>query len=145
MSATAAQLDAAERALKSIEDTRRGAWTEALGTWSADPSAKAAAVSFFEKTVPAAMDALRRRLDKIDSDSDWSRWVSDANALYKSIADVAGYRTEWSMLNVLYSAGKQTVIDVGTGAGQIASAAKSGTAWGIAAALLVLYVAWRAS
>ncbi len=136
------RVDAGIAALNSLEKERAGARWQVLSTWSADSSAKAAALSYFENTVPQAIAALSRRLDsRIADDAYWSRWSSDANDVHKGIAQVAGYSSEWSMLGVLLATGKATGGELGTAAQSAVKGAGVGA--GLVAFLLLGYVALK--
>lgn len=146
MSATPAQRAAAETALKDLERNRGAALFDVVNSFDVSGGqSQDAAMYFLETTVPNAMDSLRKQLERVNTDGDWMKWVTSAEQLYRSIAEVNGYTSEWSLTGVLIATGKETAVDVKTGAEEIASAAKSGPLWGVLFALGILYVAWRAS
>lgn len=129
-------------ALTDLERTRYACYLDQLGTtrtWGAE-SSKDAALSYFGKTCVSALDALRRRLDALD-DSGWERWVADADSLYRDMADVAGYRREWSLRGVLLDTGKKTARDIGTAAQTVVK--NAGTGAGVFGFLLAAFVAWK--
>jgi hypothetical protein len=137
------RLEAGIAALNDLERERYGAWVQVLSTWSADAVSKAAAVSYFEKTVPEAIASLRRRLDsRLGDDVYWQRWCADAAEVHRGIADVMGYRREWSMLSVLTSSVVATAGQLGTAA----QSAVKGAGVGAGAVVFVVgaFLAWKA-
>lgn len=138
MSATAQQREVAEKALAELEQERQGAWYHVASTYAASDSSRDAALYYLGKTVPAALDSLRRQLDLVDGESRWSQWVATATELHKGIAEVAGSTAEWGMASVLLGASREA-------AEQLGAAAKSGASWGAGTftLLALAYVAWK--
>lgn len=147
MSATSAQREAAELALTDLEKLRRAAWLDTLATRETfGAGVKDDVLRYLEFTVPEAIASLRRQLDRVDTRGySWQRWVENAESLRSDIAAIAGDVTKWSLKGVLLATGEKTARDVGQGLQEVGAAAKSGTTWGVLAALIVLYVAWKVS
>lgn len=139
MSFTAEQIAAGEAALKDLERQRTGALAEAQRTFG-DASSRDAALGFFKTDVPNAIDSLRRQLFA-GREGSWPRWVADAQALQKNIADVAGYSSEWSLLGVLKGAAGATGTTISNTANNVVAGA--GTGAGVFTFLLLGYIAWK--
>lgn len=140
MSLSSTQAGAASDALDDIEQERRYALMQVESSWDlfSGDTAKNAAVSYLKGTAVKAMESLRNQLDRVSAGTmDWNTWVANAAELRKSIQDVAGYSSEWSLLGVLSDVGSATAKDVGTGATKVYAAASSGTTWGVGAFLLL--------
>lgn len=105
----------------------------------------------------AAAESLLQRLNQAIANLDAARalvaakvrtfesWWSEASAHEQTMRSQLGEAASYTLSNYVANATAATAGEVAQGAGQIASAAKSGTTWGVLAAAVVLFVVWRLS
>lgn len=136
---TAAEISAGESALRDLEAQRQGAYYEILRSSAFDVGGASDDALYFIKTT--AVNAIGSLRTQLYAGRTWSLWVADAKSLHDSIADVAGYSSEWNLLDVLKATGEQTARDLGEKAKEIGDGAAIGA--GVFTFALLAYIAWK--